>query len=118
MLLFVYGSLLRGERNHHMLQKAPFAGEGRTVRSFELVDLGPYPALLPGGSTSVVGELFAVPDELLLELDAFEDEREYARREIELLDGRRVFAYVYHASALTGSARVRSGDWRSRGSAE
>ena len=38
-LVFVYGTLLRGERNHSLLFGSRFIGDGYTTRDFELVDL-------------------------------------------------------------------------------
>jgi gamma-glutamylcyclotransferase (GGCT)/AIG2-like uncharacterized protein YtfP len=61
--LFVYGTLRRGEANHHRLAQATFLGEARTRPEFRLVDLGRFPGLLPGGSTAVVGEVYDVPEE-------------------------------------------------------
>ncbi|MEZ4299723.1 MAG: gamma-glutamylcyclotransferase family protein, partial [Polyangiaceae bacterium] len=71
MLLFVYGSLLRGEDNHAVLAGARFVATARTAPRYTLVDLGPYPALVPGGETEVSGELFEVGPALLTELDDF-----------------------------------------------
>src|SRR4051812_88896 len=51
-LLFFYGTLRRGERNHHVLAAtgARFVGRAVTRDARRLVDLGPYPALLREGS--------------------------------------------------------------------
>ena len=51
MLLFVYGTLRRGEPNHRELGEARFLGRARTAPVYELVDLGSFPGLLEGGST-------------------------------------------------------------------
>lgn len=78
-LVFVYGTLMRAGANHAVLQRlgARFLGDATTREPRTLVDLGPYPALLPHAATpssaSVVsGELWELDDTRLCELDAFE----------------------------------------------
>ncbi|HEX4351864.1 MAG TPA: gamma-glutamylcyclotransferase family protein, partial [Polyangiales bacterium] len=73
MLLFVYGTLRRDAANHHEMGDARFIGRARTAPRYELVDMGGYPAMLEGGRTSIVGELYEVDDALLRQLDAFEE---------------------------------------------
>lgn len=89
--LFVYGSLRRGRSNHEELRGASFLGEARTREGYALVRIGDYPALVAGGE-SVAGELYAVDDAGLGQLDAFEGDA-YERAVIELDDGRRALAY-------------------------
>lgn len=87
--LFVYGSLKRGGAHHEELRGARFLGEARTAPGFTLVRLGAYLALVPtadtksDAATSVPGEVFEVPADLLAALDAFEG-REYERGEVPL----------------------------------
>ncbi|MCC6737584.1 MAG: gamma-glutamylcyclotransferase [Planctomycetia bacterium] len=113
-LVFAYGTLRRGERSHGMLADAVFAGEARTRPEFELADLGGHPALVEGGSTSVVGEAWQVDALTLARLDAFEDVPALFRRvTITLADGRAAEAYVMPASAA-GTKRIPGGDWTRR----
>jgi gamma-glutamylaminecyclotransferase len=67
--LFVYGTLLEGQPGHGLLGAAELASVASTEPAFELVDLGPYAALVPGGSTSVVGELYVVDLETRARID-------------------------------------------------
>lgn len=114
MELFVYGSLLSGERNHFVLGDSRFLRTGRTLASFELVDLGEYPAMLAGGATAVVGEVYAVAAELIAEVDRFEDApRTYRRARIELEDGTFAETYLYILDRLVGARRI-AGSWRDR----
>jgi gamma-glutamylcyclotransferase (GGCT)/AIG2-like uncharacterized protein YtfP len=92
LLLFVYGSLKRGQSNHHELGSAVFVGEVRTVAQFALRVVDGFP-LLVAGTQSIRGQLFVLPTAQLPALDAFEGEQ-YARREIELCDRRRVITYM------------------------
>ena len=74
-LLFVYGSLKRGHRNHWLLADQEFLGEAITEARYRLIDLGTYPGMIddPNG-VSVTGELWVVVECALAELDAFECE--------------------------------------------
>jgi len=91
-LLFVYGSLKRGQPNHERLGAAVFVAEVRTAPSFALHFIAGYPALAPG-SRSIRGELFRVSAELLAELDEFEGDG-YVRTEIALSGSTLALAYL------------------------
>jgi gamma-glutamylcyclotransferase (GGCT)/AIG2-like uncharacterized protein YtfP len=91
--LFVYGSLKRGGAHHEELRGSTFLAEARTIPGFELVTLEleqiSYRALVPapGKPSSVPGEVFEVPAELLPALDEFEGEgQEYERRPVPLAE--------------------------------
>jgi gamma-glutamylcyclotransferase (GGCT)/AIG2-like uncharacterized protein YtfP len=115
-LLFVYGTLMRGERNHAHLRGARFVDAVATTPDYTLhrVVAFDYPALVAEGVTSVSGELYDVDEELLPALDAFEG-RPYARAEITLGDGRRVEGYVVPASGLDGTVPIPDGRWTAKG---
>lgn len=91
-LVFVYGTLMRAGANHSVLQRlgCTFAGHATTREGWTLVDLGPYPALLPareGAPTArVFGEVWQIDDHAIRELDAFEGCPElYTRERIALV---------------------------------
>jgi gamma-glutamylcyclotransferase (GGCT)/AIG2-like uncharacterized protein YtfP len=109
--VFVYGTLLAGEVNHHLLAGAEYLGAHRTERCFTLVNLGAYPGLVSGGRTAVVGEVYRVDGAGLRMLDRLEDyPRLYDRRLIQTRFGR-AWAYLYRGS--TANRRVLpGGDWR------
>jgi gamma-glutamylcyclotransferase (GGCT)/AIG2-like uncharacterized protein YtfP len=96
--LFVYGSLRRGQPNHHQLRGAKFVAVARTLAEHALAELDGYPLLVPG-SVPVAGELFELEIGALTRLDAFEGEN-YVRGEVRLEDGGRALAYVASPSAL------------------
>lgn len=77
-LLFVYGTLKRGCRNHARLAGQIFVGPARTTPGFTLYDLGGFPGIhaAPGDRTGVAGEVWSVDETTLAQLDAFEGVRE------------------------------------------
>jgi gamma-glutamylcyclotransferase (GGCT)/AIG2-like uncharacterized protein YtfP len=116
MRLFVYGSLLAGESNASWLGGARFLGSAQTRAEYTLVDLGPYPALLRGGTTSVAGELYAVESPLLEALDAFEGHPEdFQRSPVRLAsDDDPAEAYFFPRDRAAGAPVIEGGDWRIR----
>lgn len=114
MLIFVYGTLRRGEPNHRELGEARFVGRARTAPVYELVDLGSFPALLEGGSTAVQGELYEVDESWVGRLDAFEEAPELYDRKPVWLEGEAALAYVMRRDVAGPAPRIPSGDWRRR----
>jgi gamma-glutamylaminecyclotransferase len=111
MLLFVYGTLRRGQSNHSQLGGARFVAEARTEPRFELVDLGGYPGLLEGGTTAVQGELYELDAALLARLDEFEDVPGlYERKQISLADAS-AHVYVMPRNRASLAPRIELGDW-------
>ena len=113
--LFVYGSLLRGEDNAHVIASARFVGEARTAPGFTLVDLGPYPALVRGGDTGVAGEIYEVDAAEVAALDDFEGHPDlYVREPIGLDDCSAAAAYLLPAGRAAGFPVIAGGAWRER----
>src|SRR4051812_12996853 len=84
-LLFVYGTLKRGCSNHDHLAGQRFVGPARTQPGFRLYDLGGYPGIVaqPDDTLGVIGEVWAVDDDILRDLDQFEGVHEgLYRREL------------------------------------
>ncbi|WP_225844731.1 gamma-glutamylcyclotransferase family protein [Streptomyces sp. HPF1205] len=134
---FVYGTLLSGERNHHLL-----AGRTATWTPAELTGAllfhatsrpYPYPYAVPdpAGAAVVRGEVAAVSEELyedvLRELDLLENfsagrnDNHYERVAVRVrAESSRIDAWVYFAAdriardLLVSGVRVPYGDWRRR----
>jgi gamma-glutamylcyclotransferase (GGCT)/AIG2-like uncharacterized protein YtfP len=110
-ILFVYGTLKRDQRNHGLMREARFLSEAVTAPEYTLLDLGPFPGMIPGGTTAVRGELYEVGPELLARLDRHEGvPRFYSREEILLECGTYVESYL-----LVDSDRCLKGVIVSRG---
>jgi gamma-glutamylaminecyclotransferase len=87
--LFVYGTLQRGQRNHHLLRDQSFVGKAVTEPLYRLVDCGRYPALVEDAANGrpVRGELFLVDAVTLARLDVLEDAPHlYQLRPVRLRD--------------------------------
>jgi gamma-glutamylcyclotransferase (GGCT)/AIG2-like uncharacterized protein YtfP len=111
MLIFVYGTLRRGEHNHVQLGPARFVGEAWTTPHYELVDMGDYPALLETGADAVRGELYDVPESWLSHLDAFEDVPTLYERKLITLNQAQALGYVMRREVAGAAPRIPSGDW-------
>jgi gamma-glutamylaminecyclotransferase len=95
-ILFVYGMLKRGERNHFRLADQEFLGAAVTAPRYRVFDLGAHPGLVrdEAHGLAVRGELFAVSARCLAELDAFEDvPDQFIREVIEVPGHGPVWAY-------------------------
>ena len=113
--LFVYGSLLSGEREAILLDGATLLGAARTLPVYYLVDLGAYAALVAGGSTGVLGELYDVDLETLTRVDvARQVPTLFGRAPVQLVDVEGADAYFISVDQARGKRRLHHGDWRKR----
>lgn len=112
--VFVYGTLLRGERNHPLLAGCALAGPARTAPRYTLLDLGSYPGLVEGGTDSVAGEVYEVDAAGLAALDELEGHPAFYRRAlVELASGATgVEAYLLPPGDAARYPRIAGGDWR------
>ncbi|HEU4404492.1 MAG TPA: gamma-glutamylcyclotransferase family protein [Polyangiaceae bacterium] len=112
--LLVYGSLLRGERNHGRMKGARFLGPARTLPRYALYHLGNYPGMTAGAGV-VEGELYEVDAGLLAALDAFEGHPHFYRRgPVALEGGGRAEGYLLTRAQVAGRPLIPSGGWRAR----
>lgn len=71
MLIFVYGTLKRGFRNHHLLDGARFVEEAKTAPYWMLASAGSFPVLFRGRAC-VTGEVWEINRATLTHLDYLE----------------------------------------------
>jgi len=109
--VFVYGSLRQGCGLHTYLSGSKFLGERKTNKEFSLFSLGPFPAMVKGGNTKVIGEVYEINSKTLSILDRVEGHPDfYVRTLISLDDDTSVFSYLL-PEVPSGVEKVISGDW-------
>ena len=115
IVLFVYDSLMAGEEQHDRLAAARPLGKATTAPGYDLVDLGPNGALVAGGLTAVLGELYALEPAAMAALDIHRGHPVLNQRAaVRLADGREAQAYFVAHDQSAGRRRIRTGDWRTR----
>jgi gamma-glutamylcyclotransferase (GGCT)/AIG2-like uncharacterized protein YtfP len=120
LLLFVYGTLMRGFPLHALLEgRADFVGEG-LVQGL-LFDLGRYPAALPDGGSLIHGEVYRLKDSgSWLALDSAEGSQ-YHRGEVgvRMAGGGQVTACIYwYVGSLARAVPIPGGDYRAHSPAK
>ena len=109
-LVFVYGTLKRGEKNHHWLEGASWQGEAE-LSGVLLHDLGPFPMAVIGVGTAI-GEVYAVEERGLARLDELEGyPRLYDRQLLSLNDGRQAWVYLGRPRQVRHAPLVVGGSW-------
>ncbi len=109
-LVFVYGTLRRGEANHHLLMGAEYCGVHLTRPRYRMLHLGTYPGVVAGGSTAIEGEVYRVDTKELVHIDRLEVyPRLYTRKLIPTSWGR-AWIYLYRGSR-DNRPIVPSGSW-------
>ena len=96
--VFTYGTLLKGERNHHLINDNDYVCDA-SVSGFEMFNLGRYPGIYHGDGI-VNGEIYLVDDKTLKKLDELEEEGSlYIREEVIAKSDNqeyKVYIYVYN----------------------
>ncbi len=101
-ILFVNGTLMRGLPLHANLDGATFIAEAYTApcyRLFSIDDVHPGMYEVPDGGVSVAGELYRVPWEVWLRIEAGEPPNLY-RGEVKLSDGTRQWGILFPCKSV------------------
>ena len=110
MKMFVYGTLKKNFSANYLMGDH-FIKEAETVPKFTMYD-GGFPQVVRGGSTSIKGEVWDVPEELLPRIDMYEGHPTlFERQEIELSSGEVVNTYIYQCDHPEGSREIPEGRW-------
>jgi gamma-glutamylcyclotransferase (GGCT)/AIG2-like uncharacterized protein YtfP len=118
-LFFVYGTLRRGDDNDITRLVPPPLFIGEATIAGTMYHLSGYPGVTLGGSSQIIGEVYAVSAELEKKLDAIESEYpaqpdEYAKRAIRVQvvgQWHDCFVYEINAAYTAGKPIIASGDW-------
>ncbi len=133
-LVFVYGTLRKGQRANHYLETAQFLDEGR-IEGFDLYDLGAYPGVQKSNCATVQGtlclhavegEVYEIESEWLPILDRYEGcynndpgASLYVRVKTPVFLNNRqatvedAWVYVYN-NRVDKAQLIHSGDWLKR----
>lgn len=73
-VIFVYGTLKRGEENHRYLEGQVFLAETRTEPGYRMYMIDEYPGMIavPADGLAVAGELWQIDDDTLRRIDVLE----------------------------------------------
>lgn len=121
ILVFVYGTLRRGEMRNGVLQNDQLVDGEVYAEGFSMIDLGAYPGVIQGEGT-VRGELYEISRRTLDHLDRIEGYREETPEEglydrvttpVMLGNGSLEEAYIYVFNRRPGRRYdvIESGDW-------
>lgn len=122
-LVFVYGTFMTGERNHHFVADAELVWDDCWTYG-ELYDTGNgYPAMVRHPEHRVYGELYRVTADQLRQVDRLEgyagpwQDNHYERINQAVFKGSsnfKVFVYVYTGEQVCRLERIVTGDWVKR----
>lgn len=97
--IFVYGTLMKGERADHMLADYEYIGEF-VLKDYALYQVSYYPGIKEEMEECVIGEAYWVDDACIEEMDRYEDEGSlYLRKTVQIANERErleSFVYVYN----------------------
>jgi gamma-glutamylaminecyclotransferase len=115
-LVFVYGTLRKGQCNHFFLDRSKFLGNAKTKKRYALYGNW-VPFLSQAASVSqVIGEVYSVDNATLSRLDELESHPDaYKREQAELIleDGTELSAWIYFYDTAEGNL-IESGDFLQR----
>ncbi len=112
MKVFVYGTLKRGHHNHRLLEQATLLGDFTTPPNYTMYHLGGFPAVVMGGDTAIVGEVYEVDRREFQNLDYLEGYPTFYTRDI--IETEHGDAWMYHIASEqrhTFTRTIESGNW-------
>lgn len=108
--VFVYGTLRRGEVNHHLLGGAVFVGQHMTPPCYRMLHLGAYPGVVEGGRVCIAGEIYRVDRQQLVQLDKLEAYPTLFTRKLIPSPWGRAWIYLFRGRRQ-GRAVIPGGNW-------
>lgn len=117
-LVAVYGSLRKSMSNHYLLMGSEFIGTFSSDPSYTMYGVGVgYPAVVEGGCTSIVMEVYSVDKEIEKKLDRLEGYNEnnedldnYYNKVLITTPFGDAYVYIFNED-VTYLNKIESGDW-------
>lgn len=94
--IFVYGTLMKGMRNHYYLKDSTYLGVDE-LEGYTMYNIGSYPGIVKGFD-KIKGEVYEVTQEKLGLIDALEGEGYLYLRETIMTKYGEAYVYVYNKS--------------------
>lgn len=116
--IFVYGTLLKGQRNHDAYLANCYCSGRGTIDGYDMYDIGTYPGIKMGNG-KVSGEVYYVTQEELQKIDILEDDgNEYTKTPVAVTmeNGEEIIAMVYIYNWSTEGLRKIEGIYCAQGS--
>ncbi|GGK35235.1 branched-chain alpha-keto acid dehydrogenase [Caldalkalibacillus thermarum] len=124
ILVSVYGTLRKGDYNHHFLQNATLVADNCWTNG-RLYDTGcGYPALVPHPTERVIGEVYVVDEATLNQLNELEgynvegEDNLYERTIQKVFDNRsnsshllEAYVYIFTNEKAGDLPLIKCGDW-------
>ena len=109
--VFVYGTLMSGCENHRLIQGSERIGAGACEGLEMYCDWIPY--AVPKDGSSIIGEVYNVPNRVLAELDRLEGHPRFYKRKKMLvkIDGEVTPCWVYVYNNQPRGELVPNGDY-------
>lgn len=97
--VFVYGTLMQGERASGILGDSIYKGEF-ALDDYAMYDLGPFPGIKEKPGEEVKGEVYEILDSVIPRMDSYEGEGELYKRTVVSVRNdcsriNEVYVYVY-----------------------
>lgn len=117
MYIFVYGTLMRGEKAHDYLAGARYAGT-YSLRDHAIYNLGRYPGIRPKVGSAVLGEVYEIDLDMLKNMDIYEDEGSLYNRRTALVENESgtLNAYIYVYAKEINEQEIKGGRWNMKNS--
>jgi gamma-glutamylcyclotransferase (GGCT)/AIG2-like uncharacterized protein YtfP len=114
--IFAHGTLRQGCRNSALISEAISMGRASTVESYALFKMDKKCVVTRRPETPIVGDVYAVTEEMLAMVDRFEGHPRINKRELvpcKLDDGSPLEAWIYfHIQPLRNSVLIESGEYK------
>ncbi len=107
-LVFVYGTLRRGQRNHDLISGADFKGPCQ-LAGFDMFDTGTFP-FVRTGTGMIHGEVYRISPAQLARLDQLEGHPDFYQRTPVTTPWGEAWLYLF-PRALDDSSPLPGGDW-------